>query len=64
MEHLQVVVDHVLIQTLIVPTGLEMASALALSIHLIKRDSIVQDLVTSVENIPEDDRPNDHSPSS
>ena len=59
MEHPQVA-DHALTQTLIVPTGLEMVSAPALSIHLTKRDNIVVDHATSVEKIPQDDRPNDH----
>ena len=61
VEHLEVaVVDRALTQTLIVSTGLKTASAPALSTLLIKRDNIVQVHATSVEKIPQDDRPNDH----
>ena len=56
--HLQ----HAPILTRTVPTGLEMASALALSTQQPKRDNTVLHPVASVEKIPEDDRPNDHPP--
>ena len=60
VEHLEVVVDRVLIQTLIAVTGLETVSVAILSTQQPRRDNIVQDHATSVETTPEDDRPNDH----
>ena len=51
---------HVLIQTPIVPTGLETVSVAILSTQQPRRDNIVQDHAISVETTPEDDRPNDH----
>ena len=51
---------HVLIPTPLAVTGWQMVSVTALSTHQTKRDNTVADHATSVEKIPEDDRPNDH----
>ena len=53
---------HAPILTRTVQTGLETASALALSTQQPRRRNTVVHPVAFVEKIPEDDRPNDHPP--